>query len=76
MISDKSNDKGYGRVKIDDAVYIDQTVEAFSLLASKFNKGTESIDALALMTESLEKGTENVSYLGEFSNAQNKIFKN
>lgn len=60
----------------DELMAYNQTVEAFNLIASKFNKGTESIDALALMSESLEKGTENVSYLGEFSNAQNKIFKN
>jgi hypothetical protein len=60
----------------DELMAYNQTVEAFNLLASKFNKGTESIDALALMSESLEKGTENVSYLGEFSNAQSKIFKN
>jgi lysine/ornithine N-monooxygenase len=59
----------------DELMAYNQTVEAFNLLSSKFNKGTESIDALALMSNSLEKGTENMSYLGEFSEVQNKIFK-
>ncbi|PTM08260.1 MAG: hypothetical protein DA407_08450 [Bacteroidetes bacterium] len=60
----------------DELMAYNQTIEAFNLLASKFNKGTESIDALALMSNSLEKGAENVSYLSEFSNTTNKIFKN
>ena len=67
---------GLNDLSQDELMAYNQTVEAFNLLASKFNKGTESIDALALMSESLDKGTEKVSYLGEFSNAQNKIFKN
>ena len=60
----------------DELLAYNQTVEAFNLLASKFNKGTESMDALTLMSTSLEKGTENVALLGAFSNTQNKIFKN
>jgi uncharacterized membrane protein YukC len=60
----------------DELLAYNQTVEAFNLLASKFNKGTESMDALNLMSTSLEKGTENVALLGAFSNTQNKIFKN
>lgn len=55
----------------------DQTMEAFDLLASNFNKGTQQKwEALGLMTNSLEKGTENMAFLGEFSNTTNKIFKN
>jgi hypothetical protein len=55
----------------------DQTMEAFDLLASNFNKGTQQKwDALGIMTNSLEKGNENIAYLGEFSNSTNKIFKN
>lgn len=54
-----------------------QTKEAFDLLASNFNKGTQKKwDALGIMTNSLEKGNENIAYLGEFSNSTNKIFKN
>jgi hypothetical protein len=68
--------KSMNELSQDELLAYNQTVEAFNLLASKFNKGTESIDALVLMSASLEKGTENISYLGEFSNTQNKIFKN
>jgi lysine/ornithine N-monooxygenase len=68
--------KSMDNLSQDELMAYNQTVEAFNLLASKFNKGTESMDALTLMSASLEKGTENVSYLGEFSNTQNKIFKN
>ena len=60
----------------DELVAYNQTMEAFNLLASNFNKGTESINALSLVSTSLEKGTENISYLEEFSNTTNKIFKN
>ncbi len=68
--------KSMDELSQDELLAYNQTVEAFNLLASKFNKGTESMDALTLMSTSLEKGTENLSYLGEFSNTQNKIFKN
>lgn len=71
-----SQAKSMNELSQDEYAALTQTVEAFNLLASKFNKGTESIDALALMSTSLEKGTENVALLGEFSNTQNKIFKN
>ena len=67
---------GLSDLSQDEFMAYNQTVEAFNLLASKFNKGTESMDALTLMSASIEKGTENVSYLGEFSNTTNKIFKN
>jgi hypothetical protein len=67
---------GLSDLSQDEFMAYNQTVEAFNLLASKFNKGTESIDALTLMSASIEKGTEKVSYLGEFSNTTNKIFKN
>ncbi len=67
---------GLSDLSQDEFMAYNQTVEAFNLLASKFNKGTESIDALTLMSASIEKGIENVSYLGEFSNTTNKIFKN
>ncbi|MFT5216902.1 MAG: hypothetical protein ACI83H_002035 [Glaciecola sp.] len=67
---------GLSDLSQDEFMAYNQTVEAFNLLASKFNKGTESIDALTLMSASIEKGTQKVSYLGEFSNTTNKIFKN
>ena len=71
-----SQPKSMNDLSQDELLAYNQTVEAFNLLASQFNKGTESMDALGLMSASLEKGTEKVSYLGEFSNTQNKIFKN
>lgn len=52
-----------------------ETMEAFNLLSSHFNKGKANMDALGILNESLEKGSENVAYLGEFSNSTNKIFK-
>ena len=67
--------KSIDQLTQDELMAYNQTMEAFNLLASNFNKGTESIDALALMSNSLDKGTENVSYLGEFSKTTNKIFK-
>ena len=68
--------KSIDQLSQDELMAYNQTMEAFNLLASKFNKGTESINALALMSNSLEKGAENVAYLSEFSNTTNKIFKN
>jgi len=68
--------KSIDQLSQDELLAYNQTMEAFNLLASKFNKGTESINALALMSNSLEKGAENVAYLSEFSNTTNKIFKN
>ena len=68
--------KSMDNLSQDELMAYNQTVEAFNLLASKFNKGTESMDALTLMSNSLEKGAENVSYLSEFSNTTNKIYKN
>jgi uncharacterized membrane protein YukC len=68
--------KTLAQLSIEEREAYDSTLDAFNLLASKFNKGTESMDALTLMSTSLEKGTENVALLGAFSNTQNKIFKN
>lgn len=68
--------KGLEDLSQDELMAYNQTMEAFNLLASNFNKGTESVDALALMSTSLDRGTENISYLGEFSNTTNKILKN
>lgn len=53
-----------------------QTIEAFELLSSNFNKGKENINAIGLMSNSFEKGTQNITYLNEFSKTTNKIFKN
>jgi uncharacterized membrane protein YukC len=68
--------KGLEDLSQDELMAYNQTMEAFNLLASNFNKGTESVDALSLMSTSLNQGTENISYLGEFSNTTNKILKN
>jgi hypothetical protein len=59
----------------DELLAYNQTVEAFNLLASKFNKGTKNVEVLTLMSTALDKGTENVAYLGAYTYAQNKIFK-
>ena len=56
--------KGLEDLSQDELMAYNQTMEAFNLLASNFNKGTESVDALALMSTSLDRGTENISYLG------------
>jgi len=53
-----------------------QTIEAFSILSSNFNKGKENMNALGLMSNSIEKGTQKITYLNEFSRTTNKIFKN
>jgi len=53
-----------------------QTIEAFSILSSNFNKGKENMNALGLMSNSIEKGTQKINYLNEFSRTTNKIFKN
>jgi hypothetical protein len=71
-----SDTQGKGMTPEQELAY-NQTKEAFNLLASNFNKGTQQKwEALGLMTNSLEKGTENMAFLGEFSNTTNKIFKN
>lgn len=76
QVGNQSTAKTLAQLTIEEREAYDTTMEAFSMLSSKFNKGTESIDALALMSTSLNQGAENVSYLGEFSNTQSKIFKN
>ena len=53
-----------------------QTIEALNLVSSKFNQGASSLNALNLAGSEFEKGLEQVSYIGEFSSATNKIFKN
>ena len=53
-----------------------QTIEALNLVSSKFNKGATSLNALNLAGTEFEKGVEQVNYIGEFSTATNKIFKN
>ena len=53
-----------------------QTIEAFSILSSNFNKGKENMNALGLMSNSIEKGTQKITYLNEFTRTTNKIFKN
>lgn len=68
--------KSIDELSQDELMAYNQTMEAFNLLSSNFNKGTENMDALNLMSTSLDKGTENVSHLGTFANTQNKIFKN
>lgn len=52
-----------------------QAMDAFQMLSSNFNKGTESIEVMSQVSESLDKGTGNVTYLGEFDNTLNKVFK-
>jgi len=53
-----------------------QTMEALNLVSSKFNQGATSLNALSLASSEFEKGVEQVSYIGEFSSATDKIFKN
>lgn len=65
-----------GQLSNDELLAYNQTVEAFNLLSSNFNKSKDNINALGLMSTSLDKGTENIAYLNEFSNTTNKIFKN
>ena len=45
-------------------------------IAHTFAQSGFTVKLIDISEKSLEKGTENVSYLGEFSNAQSKIFKN
>ncbi|HKK11488.1 MAG TPA: hypothetical protein VJ945_01570 [Flavobacteriaceae bacterium] len=53
-----------------------ETVKALNLVSSKFNQGATSLNALNMAGTQLEKGVERVNYIGEFSEATNKIFKN
>lgn len=53
-----------------------QTKEAFNLIASQFNKGTQKMNALNLMSSNFNKGAESMAYVGEFGKTTNKIFKN
>ncbi|WP_027124810.1 hypothetical protein [Gelidibacter mesophilus] len=52
-----------------------QTIEVFSLVSSKFNKGTDNLEALSLVSSKLNEGAENLSYIKEFNKATNKIIK-
>ncbi|AXT19692.1 hypothetical protein D7030_09495 [Flavobacteriaceae bacterium AU392] len=47
-------------------------VKVFSLMSSKFDKGTESMNALA---SNFTKGANNLTYVNEFSETTNKFLK-
>jgi hypothetical protein len=53
-----------------------QTMEALSLVSSKFNQGATSLNALSMAGTQFERGVEQVSYISEFSTTTDKIFKN
>ncbi|RIA10101.1 hypothetical protein OE09_1954 [Flavobacteriaceae bacterium MAR_2010_72] len=53
-----------------------QTMEALSLVSSKFNQGATSLNALNMAGAQFEKGVTQVGYISEFSTATDKIFKN
>ncbi|MFC4721308.1 hypothetical protein ACFO5O_03160 [Geojedonia litorea] len=53
-----------------------QTMEALSLVSSKFNQGATSFNALNMAGTQFEKGVTQVNYLSEFSTTTDKIFKN
>ena len=52
-----------------------QTVEALELVSSQLNKGKQQLGILNAMTTSYNEGVEKTSFLTEFSNTTNKIFK-
>lgn len=52
-----------------------QAMEAFSLLSSNFNKGTESLAMMSQVSESLEMGSEQFSRLEKFDNTIDRLFK-
>lgn len=52
-----------------------QTVEALELVSSQLNKGKQQLGILSAMTTSYNEGVEKTSFLTEFSNTTNKIFK-
>ncbi|WP_299390483.1 hypothetical protein [uncultured Gelidibacter sp.] len=53
-----------------------QTIEVFSLVSSKLNKGTENLEAFKLVSTKLNKGAENLNHLQEFNKTTNKLFRN
>lgn len=52
-----------------------QAMEAFSLLSSNFNKGTESLAMMSQISESLEMSSEQFSRLEKFDNTIDRLFK-
>lgn len=52
-----------------------QTMEAFSLVSSKLNKGAKGINTLNIVGTQFEKGVEQMSYINEFSKKTNQILK-
>ncbi|MBJ7881785.1 hypothetical protein [Gelidibacter salicanalis] len=53
-----------------------QTMEVFSLVSSKLNKGTNSLGAFKLVSSKLNEGAENLNYLKEFQNTAKRIIRN
>lgn len=53
-----------------------QTMEVFSLVSSKFNKGTDNLGAFKLVSYKLNEGAENLKYLKEFQNTAKNIIIN
>ena len=47
-----------------------------NVMGESLDAGTENMAFINMVGESLDTGTANMSYLNEFSQAQNKIFKN
>ena len=59
----------------EERIAYNQAMEAFGMLSSNFNKGTESIAMISHVSESLNKGNEQLGYLGEFDNTIDRFFK-
>jgi hypothetical protein len=54
----------------------EQTMEALSLVSAGMQKGRQELTSLNMMTDNLHDGMSQASWLGEFSKAKNRIFKN
>lgn len=59
----------------DELMAFNRTVEVFSLVSSKFNKGTDNLEVIGLVSSKLNEGAENLTHLKEFNKTTNKIIK-
>jgi len=70
------NSRSFSDLSDEELYAYNQTVEVFSLISSKLNKGSESMNALNLVSTNFSKGADNIAYISEFSKTTNKLLKN
>lgn len=74
-VANVTGKKGLEDLTTEERMAYNQAMEAFGMLSSNFNKGTESLAMMSHVSESLNKGNEQLNHLSEFDNTIDEFFK-